>query len=145
MNSFPQQPLVLVIDDEPEVLGQVAAVLGGAGYATRCCGSPDAALELARGNTPDLIISDVNPGGQSGLELCERMKADPALADVPVMFLSATQIPDIIRRSDSLGGTYHLRKPFDSDVLMELVDKALWVRPHVGGSHLGQRAVAVQT
>ena len=42
------------------------------------------------------------------------------------MFLSATQIPDIIRRSHDAGGAYHVRKPFDPDVLTELVDKALW-------------------
>jgi hypothetical protein len=41
------------------------------------------------------------------------------------MFLSGGQIPDIIRRQDHLGGTYYIRKPFDPNVLLELVDKAL--------------------
>ena len=65
--------------------------------------------------------------GTSGPDLCEKMKARPALVDVPVMFLSAAQIPDIIRRSHALGGSYYVRKPFDAAVLLELIDKALWL------------------
>ena len=130
MNDYLQQPLILVIDDEPEVLGEVAAVLSGAGYACHCCGTAEAALQAARSTTPDLIISDINLDGQSGLELCEEIKRADALSDVPVMFLSGAKVPDIIRRSHAVGGTYYLRKPFDPDVLMELVDKALWM-PHL--------------
>jgi CheY-like chemotaxis protein len=49
------------------------------------------------------------------------------------MFLSGAQIPDIIRRSHAAGGTYYLRKPFDPEVLVELVQKALWM-PHLASS-----------
>jgi CheY-like chemotaxis protein len=45
--------------------------------------------------------------------------------NTPVMFLSGTQVPDIIRRTHGAGGTYYLRKPFDGMVLLELIDKAL--------------------
>jgi CheY-like chemotaxis protein len=76
---------------------------------------------------PDLIICDTHLGLQSGLELCDKIKAEPPLRDVPLMFLSASQMPDIIRRHhEAGGGAYHLRKPFDPDVLMKLVDRALW-------------------
>jgi len=135
MNDYQQQPLILVIDDEPEVLGEVAAVMNGAGYACHCCGTAEAAIQSARSTTPDLIICDINLDGRSGLELCEQIKQDDALCDVPVMFLSGAQIPDIIRRSHAVGGAYYLRKPFDPDVLMELVDKALWM-PHLVSRHV---------
>ena len=138
MNAYQQQPLVLVIDDEPEVLGEVAAVLASAGYVCHCCGTAEAAVRFARSTTPDLIISDINLNGQSGLELCEQIKEDEALRSVPVMFLSGAQIPDIIRRSHAVGGAYYLRKPFDPDVLMELVDKALWM-PHLVERHIEQK------
>lgn len=129
-----QQPLVLVVDDETEVLGEVAAVLGKANYRCHCCGSPKAAIEFVGSNQPDLIISDINLEGHSGLEMCERIKENEAMKDVPIMFLSGAQIPDIIRRSHAVGGTYYLRKPFDPEVLVELVDKALWM-PHLVHSH----------
>ncbi|MFC1597269.1 response regulator [Planctomycetota bacterium] len=145
MNDYLQQPLILVIDDEPDVLGEVAAVLTGAGYACHCCGTPEAALQAARSTAPDLIISDINLDGQSGLDLCAQIKQGDALSDVPVMFLSGAQVPDIIRRSHAVGGTYYLRKPFDPDVLMELVDKALWM-PHLvtrRASHLRDQTAGV--
>lgn len=131
--------MVLAIDDDLEVLGEVAAVLSGAGYACHSSNSPEAAMEFAKDGSPDLIISDINLNGHSGLKLCERIREDPDLADVPVMFLSGAQIPDIIRRSHAAGGSYYLRKPFDPEVLLELVDKALWM-PHLVGSHLASRA-----
>ena len=129
-----QQPLVLVVDDETDVLGEVASVLGKSGYRCHCCENSAAAIEFVGSNHPDLIISDINLEGHSGLEMCERIKEDEALKDVPIMFLSGAQIPDIIRRSHAVGGTYYLRKPFDPEVLVELVDKALWM-PHLIHSH----------
>jgi CheY-like chemotaxis protein len=137
-----KQALVLVIDDEPDVLGNVAAALNRAGHICHCCQTAESAIEFARSRSPDLIVSDINLGGVSGLELCERIKEDPTLKHVPVMFLSGAQIPDIIRRSHAVGGTYYLRKPFDPDVLTELVDKALWM-PHLVDGHLARRRETV--
>ncbi len=140
MNSQ-QQPSILVIDDEAEVLDEVATVLGGVGYLCRCCRTAEAAIEFAASDPPDLIISDINLDGHSGLEMCERIKEDPSLKNVPVMFLSGAQIPDIIRRSHAVGGTYYLRKPFDPEVLIELVDKALWM-PHLVDQKVSQQKAA---
>lgn len=137
-----KQIRILVVDDEPEVLGNVAAVLHGAGYTCCCYPTAEAALESARAQAPDLIISDINLAGSSGLVLCERIKEDCTLEHVPVMFLSGAPIPDVIRRSHAVGGTYYLRKPFDPDVLLELVAKALWM-PHLVRNRLEpQRAAA---
>jgi hypothetical protein len=52
---------------------------------------------------------------------------------VPVMFFSGTQIPDIIRRSDSAGASYYLRKPCEAEVLLELIGKALEAARLVAG------------
>ncbi|MGI6420319.1 MAG: response regulator [Thermoguttaceae bacterium] len=123
----PKTPLILVVDDEQELLENVANVLTAAGFDCQCCNSARAAIEFAAMHAPDLILSDINLAGYSGLEMCQRIKEDEALADVPVMFLSGAQIPDIIRRSHAVGGTYYLRKPFDPGVLIELIDKALWM------------------
>jgi CheY-like chemotaxis protein len=131
MNSYLQRPVVLVIDDDPQVLSQVAAVLNPAGYACECCNTPEAAVRLAHATLPDLIICDMHLDGRSGLEVCDEIKSHAPLRHVPLMFLSATQIPDIIRRSHDAGGAYHLRKPFDASVLIELVGKALWPPPWV--------------
>jgi len=122
-----EQPLILVVDHQPEVLAELATVLSGAGYRCRLCSTAADALAATEDEVPDLIIAEVHLGATSGLELCERIKLRPALADVPVMFLSATQIPDIIRRSHAVGGSYYIRKPFDPAVLVELIEKAVWL------------------
>ena len=131
-----KQPLILLVDDEPEVLNELTVILADAGFECRCCTTADAAIEEAKAHPFELIISDINLHGRSGLEMCEQIKRNESLCDVPVMFLSGAQIPDIIRRSHAVGGTYYLRKPFDPDVLLELIEKALWM-PHLVHSHVG--------
>ncbi len=132
--SSQDSPLVLVVDDEPSVLEEVTSALGGNGFRCTLCTSAADAMEKALAEPPELIISDINLHGYSGLEMCEAIKAHDELHDVPVMFLSGAQIPDIIRRSHAVGGTYYLRKPFDPEVLIELVHKALYM-PHLAAAH----------
>jgi CheY-like chemotaxis protein len=137
-----EQPLILVVDDEPAVLGDVATVLTAAGFACHCCTTADMAIAKARLSPPDLILSDIHLHDRSGLEMCEQIRQINALENVPVMFLSGAQIPDIIRRSHAAGGTYYLRKPFDPDVLVELINKALWM-PHVVAHRARSESLAV--
>jgi CheY-like chemotaxis protein len=125
-----ENAVILTIDDEPEVLASLTKALTSAGYTVHCAMTPQAALQTANEIRPDLVISDINLNGQSGLGLCERLKRETNLAQTPVIFLSGAQIPDIIRRAHAAGGSYYLRKPFDPQVLLELVDKALWM-PHL--------------
>lgn len=127
------QATVLLIDDEQDVLTTLDTVLSAAGYVCHSCSNPQDAIAKARRVNPDLIISDINLGGESGLTLCECLKEELGGSNVPLMFLSGAQIPDIIRRAHAAGGTYYLRKPFDPEVLLELVEKALWM-PHLVGT-----------
>jgi CheY-like chemotaxis protein len=117
---------ILVIEDQGEVLTGLASILSGAGYRCHCSSSAAAARKLAAEVLPDLIISDINLSGASVPALCDQIRQQPGLAAVPVMFLSAAQTPDIIRRCDAGGGgVYYLRRPFDPQVILELIDKAL--------------------
>ena len=119
------QPLILVVDDEQIVLDELEAVLNAAGFVCRCCATVASGIVAAETILPDLILADITLHGESGVEMCQRIQQNPLLADVPVMFLSGSQIPDIIRRTDHHRGFYYLRKPLDSAVLLELIDKAL--------------------
>lgn len=132
---------ILLIDDEPDVLDEIASALAQTGYLCRCCQDPVAAMMMARELLPDLIISDINLGNASGLELCGQLKQIGGLADTPVIFLSGAQIPDVVKRSHAAGGAYYLRKPFDPEVLVELVDKALWMPHLTRGQPLGVRMI----
>jgi len=125
---------IVIIDDETSVRADVAEILTDEGYL---CHEFDGAAAVRQGMadlSPDLIISDINLDGDSGLELCRELKKTYDLAHVPVIFLSGAEIPNIIRRAHAAGGSYYLRKPFDPSVLNELVDKALWL-PHLADAH----------
>jgi CheY-like chemotaxis protein len=124
-NYSDQQPLILLIDEEPEALQELAPILSAAGYLTQCCLSAEQALAAAKIASPDLIISNVVVHEQGGMEICEQIKSETGQTELVVMFLSSNQIPDIIRRRGPLGGSYYLRKPFDSEILLDLLEKSL--------------------
>jgi DNA-binding response OmpR family regulator len=131
MYTTPQDPaVILVVDDDALTLTGVAATLDLAGYECHCARDAEAALKVSRAVSLDLVICDVKIQGESGLELCKELRQQPGNEDVPVLYVSSSQSPDIIRRSHEAGGAYYLRKPFDPDVLTELVGKALWM-PHL--------------
>lgn len=129
------QTTILLIDDEVDVLDGLTTILTAAGYRIYAAASAEAALRSISEIEADLIVCDINLGGQSGLTLCEQLKRTIGTRSVPILFLSGAQIPDVIRRAHAAGGSYYLRKPFDPQVLLELVDKALWM-PHVTAAHM---------
>lgn len=132
----PQQPaVILVIDDDALTLTGTAATLDTAGYECHCARDADAARKAARSLSLDLIICDVVIERESGLELCQELRRENNNEETPMLFVSSNQAPDIIRRAHDAGGAYYLRKPFDPDVLIELVGKAMWM-PHLVQSRL---------
>ena len=124
------RPIVLVVDPDALTMTGIAAALHLSGYEAHCARDAQAALKAAQDLSLDLVITDVNLEGDSGIELGTRIQATERNRDVPLMFLSSGQTPDVIRRSHEGGGVYYLRKPFDPNVLLELVDRALWM-PHL--------------
>lgn len=129
-DSFGMRPTILIVDADPLTLTGVAAALHLSGYEAHCARDSEAAMKAAQRLSLDLVICDVNLEGESGIELAERIQGTELNRDVPLMFVSASQAPDIIRRSHASTGVYYLRKPFDPNVLLELVDRALWM-PHL--------------
>jgi DNA-binding response OmpR family regulator len=136
MFSIPQCPaVILIIDEDPLVLTGVAATLDMAGYECHCARDAEAARKAARSLNLDLIICDIHIAGESGLELCHELRQQQHNEDVPTLYVSSHQAMDIVRRAHEAGGVFYLRKPFDPDVLLELVGKALWM-PHLVRSRI---------
>ena len=136
MFSLPQQrAVILVIDGDPLTLTGTAATLDMAGYECHCAADANAARKAARTLDLDLIICDVSVDNGRGLELCREIRLETNNADASLLFVSGHQAPDIIRRTHDAGGAYYLRKPFDPDVLIELVGTALWM-PHLVQSRM---------
>jgi DNA-binding response OmpR family regulator len=127
------RPIVLLIDNDPLLLTGMAAVLDKQGYECHLARDPEAAVKAARTLDLDLIVCDVQLGGYSGLALCREIREEHGQLEVPVMFTSQQQLPDVIHRTFDATGAYYLRKPFEPRVLMELVAQALWM-PHLVAS-----------
>ena len=84
-----------------------------------------------------MIVCDLDIAGIDGGAIVEEIRQLPERGDVPVMYSSSCQQPEVIRKSYPQGSIYHLRKPFDFQVLLELVEKALWM-PHLIQTHISQ-------
>jgi CheY-like chemotaxis protein len=81
---------ILVVDDDPDLLFGTVKVLQNAGYTTATAHNGIEALATTQTFFPDLILSDFDMPGMDGLELCRRIKRDPALANTYVVIISGT-------------------------------------------------------
>ena len=84
-----QAPLVLVVDDVPANLDVLVEHLHREDIELTVALTGEEGLALAQSLRPDLILLDVMMPGMDGFEVCRRLKADPELADIPVLFLTA--------------------------------------------------------
>ncbi len=92
--------------------------------------APDAivGLEAARALQPDLVLLDVMmPGGMDGLDLCRALRADPALAEVPVVVLSARGQASDRQAALDAGANAYLVKPFSPMQLLDLTGALLGI------------------
>lgn len=105
---------VLIVDDEPEIVALVRAVLAPEGYRLLSALDGDTALRLARAVHPSLILLDWRMPGRDGLEVCGtlRAEADSQLRDVPVVLLTAQVGAEDMAAGFAAGVTDYLTKPF---------------------------------
>ena len=112
--------VVLLVEDDPDVQDAMATFLQCSGYETVSAGDGIEALdELGRGLRPCLILLDLNLPRLSGAEFRRRQRADPAIADIPVVVLSAAR--DLARRTASLDVVEVLSKPPDLETVAAVV------------------------
>jgi diguanylate cyclase (GGDEF)-like protein/PAS domain S-box-containing protein len=107
----PNQPAVLIVDDAPDQLDVVRAMLLRQGFQTFVASSGTRALEIAQRIKPDLILLDIVMPGIDGLEACRRLKSNPATARIPVIFMSARSDTDDIVAGFEAGAADYIAKP----------------------------------
>ncbi|MBW3596027.1 MAG: response regulator [Planctomycetes bacterium] len=128
-NSDAAQPAsILVVDDTAANLQVLAGMLKERGYKVRPVLSGKLALLAAERDPPDLILLDINMPEMNGYEVCQRLKADDALAGIPVIFISAlTEQLDKVK-AFAIGGVDYLTKPFQMEELQARVETHLKLR-----------------
>jgi sigma-B regulation protein RsbU (phosphoserine phosphatase) len=115
MDAHALRPKILIIDDTPpniRVLGQTLQ----REYDVLVATSGAAGIVLAAAEKPDLILLDIMMPGMDGYEVCQRLKANPALAAIPVIFITAMAQEEDEARGFAVGAVDYIRKPFSLPV-----------------------------
>jgi two-component system, NtrC family, nitrogen regulation response regulator NtrX len=120
---LPLKAHLLIVDDEANTLASLSRAFRLAGHEATVCDKADKALELAKGQHFDLILSDVVMPGKDGLTLLEELKQQGVTA--PVVMMSGQAHIEMAVRATRLGALDFLEKPISSDKLMLTVDHAL--------------------
>ncbi len=119
---------ILVVDDEPVNRELEEAVLASAGYEVRLAPDGPAALALAQADSPDLVLLDLLMPGMHGQEVCEKLKADPRTADIPVIVVTAVARAATKEALLTSGADDFVTKPFRPGDLLGRVEAMLKVR-----------------
>ena len=105
---------LLLAEDEPDVQLIARLSLKKAGFTVVTAGNGLEALERVAAERPDVILLDWMMPDMDGYETCRRLKADPATADIPVIFLTARVQEAEVARALALGAAGCIGKPFDA-------------------------------
>ncbi len=121
-SSEDPRPLVMIVDDEPDLLRLIEICLKAQPIQVEAFHEGKVLLErLARAPNPQLIILDVMMPVLSGYEVCRALRALPGCDSIPVVFLTAkTQARDYVLGLES-GGNYYIEKPFDVEKIGQKV------------------------
>lgn len=116
---------VLVIDDEEDYRLIISDVLTGAGYHVRLAADGEEGLRLAKGETPDVILVDWMMPRMDGERFCRSLRAEAALAGLPVLMLTVRQTADEELEALHFGVDDFIVKPFKAPELLARVRAVL--------------------
>ncbi len=112
---------VLIVDDEPNIVISLEFLMKREGFAVAVARDGEEGLAAIRAGRPDLVVLDVMMPKRNGYEVLEAVRADPALAGVRILMLTAKGRPAESEKGLELGADAYMPKPFST---RELVDKA---------------------
>jgi len=121
-------PAILVVDDLPANLRQLCELISGVGYRAMPAQDGATALKAAAKVTPALILLDIRMPGMDGFEVCSRLKADAALKDIPVIFISALGDAEDKVKAFEAGGVDYVTKPFQHAEVLARIKTHLELR-----------------
>lgn len=104
---------ILLVDDNPQILAILADLLEPLGYVLLCAENGIDALALAASHHPDLVLLDVMMPEMDGFTVCQRLRATPDLAQIPVMMITALDDRVSRMRGFEAGADDFISKPFD--------------------------------
>ncbi|MEM9006471.1 MAG: response regulator [Cyanobacteria bacterium P01_F01_bin.86] len=112
---------ILVVDDTPANLQIITETLAAAGYKISTAINGERALKRLQTYIPDLILLDIMMPGIDGFETCQQIKANPDIAGIPIIFITALSETAQIAKGFALGAVDYVSKPFQEPELLARV------------------------
>jgi len=115
---------LLIVDDQPDIRKLIRMTLEFEGYQLAEAQDGSEALRMARSSRPEFVLLDVMmPGELDGFQVCERIRADTALADTMVVMLTARGQQSDLERGRKAGAHAYLTKPFSPLELIDTIER----------------------
>lgn len=119
---------ILVVDDIPANLEVIEEILSTAGYDVVTAIDGDRAIKRLSTYQPDLILLDIQMPGINGFEICQWIKSQPNLAEIPIIFITAFSDADSKLKGFESGGVDYITKPFHSSEMLARINTHLCLR-----------------
>lgn len=119
---------ILIAEDSPTQAGKLKFLLEGRGYRARIAVNGRLALDAIRLRKPHLVLSDILMPELDGYGLCQAIKAQPELRDLPVILVTSLIDPEDIVRGLECGADNFIRKPYNDDYLLNRIEYVLMNR-----------------
>lgn len=120
---------ILIAEDEPAILDPVSFILERAGWRVETVTDGEAALNSVRRRPPRLLVLDIMLPRRSGLDVLRTVRADPGLADIPVLILTARGQSHDRQLALDLRADGFITKPFANDAVIDEVRRLIAPRP----------------
>lgn len=120
---------VLIIEDEADAAELFAEMMRVSGFRVLKTTSSAPAMTMMTAEKPDIVLLDIMMPDISGLDILRQIRRDPALANIPVVVISAKSMPADIKNGMEAGASTYLTKPVGFLELKEAVERALGSRP----------------
>ena len=116
---------ILVIDDDRDQVEILKYHLSGQGFEVVSAYCAHEGLKLLKQELPSLVLLDIDLPDATGLEVCGKICDDPETFQIPVIFVSGAERPDILRQARAAGCAFYLRKPYDPNALLVIIKQTL--------------------
>ena len=118
-------PTILLVEDELQQREALEMLLDSEGYKVLAVDSAEQALETVAREHPTMIGTDVKLPDMDGITMFEQVREQPHLQHIPFIFITGYNDPEAIVRLKTLGGVGYVTKPYDLEVLLEMIKKFL--------------------
>ena len=118
-------PSVLIVDDQPFFTTMLRTVLEQQGFRVFVANSGPDGLKLAKKNLPDIIVLDIEMPGMDGFAVCEKLREDAALKNIPIVILTGTNNPKLNEKAFKAGADITALKSLSAERLVNMIRLAL--------------------